>query len=68
MIDKDLLVALGWSDELISEVTRISHTIKSGFFNEIKGPVLNQRTSSGTMLHIDEPHRNTSYGFLFMDK
>ena len=67
MIDIDQLRDLGWSDDLISEVTRISKIInpKIGSFHPIGEPVLHRRSISGTTLYLSKIETKTNFRLLF---
>lgn len=70
MIDKNQLRQLGWSEDLISEVTRVSERLRTRTRNypHIEGPILHQRSVSGTSVYMDEPKTKTSYSISFKSK
>jgi hypothetical protein len=62
MIDADLLRQLGWSEELISEVTRVAVKI-NGMVEEQKGieePIFRTGSESGNTIFLETPEINTS--------
>jgi hypothetical protein len=63
MIDKDQLRELGWSEELISEVTRMSETINQRIvdFPSIIVPDLQQRSVSGKALYFSKKDIKTDH-------
>jgi hypothetical protein len=70
MIDKNLLRQLGWSEDLISEVTRVSDTLrtKTGNYRHIEEPIFHQRSVSGSSVYMDEHKTKTSYSISFKTK
>lgn len=62
MIDADLLRQLGWSEELIAEVTRVAEKINgtTGEREEIKEPAFRIGSESGNSIFFETPEINTS--------
>jgi len=62
MIDADLLRQLGWSEELIGEVTRTAVKINGmiGEQKEIEEPIFRFGSESGNTIFFDTPEINTS--------
>lgn len=62
MIDTAILRELGWSEDLISEVTRKSEMInlENGAFQPIEEPLYYPQSISGTTLYMDKQEMNTS--------
>jgi len=62
MIDVKLLRQLGWSEELINEVTRVAKEI-NGMIGEQKGieePTFRFGSESGNTIFFETPEINTS--------
>lgn len=62
MIDKNQLKQLGWSDDLISEVTRISDQLHGAVEEKkvIQEPNVRFCSESGSSIHFNASELNTS--------
>ena len=64
MISPELLRELGWSEDLISEVTRVAEAVRGA--GEHVGPLptatLSRRSEAGSTLFLNEASPNTGVG------
>jgi hypothetical protein len=67
MIDKNLLQQLGWSIELINEVTRMSLRINKSIekINKIKNPNISFNSYSGNSIKFKSVEINTGINLLY---
>lgn len=66
MIHPDDLRQLGWSEELISEVTRVAEYIRAGE-ERVRPPLVQTiefRSGAGDSIHLDQTSPSTSSHFL----
>jgi len=70
MIDKDQLKQLGWSDELIREVTRVSLQINDPVKDQpsIHEPIVTYSAESGSSIYFNASDLNTSIHIRVADK
>ena len=63
MIEPRLLRELGWSDELIEEVSRVAETIRETPTEGMKLPEPTYRTAASTAAYADAVVNNTSKAY-----